>query len=532
MTTSTRNTLVFSLVLFGCLSACMGKELCWDMANYHYYNPYAFFNGRRAIDFWPSSYIHQYFNPAIDFLSYFLVNHFSGRTAEFLLGAVHGINFWLLFLLASLFLPAAYKIWLALLLAALGMYGPTSFSGIGSFQDDNLIAIFVLGSVLLQIKYFTTHASQKTVFFSGILLGIGVGLKLTAGIFVMGALLATLLMPIPVTDRLKIAVIWGGAVTAGILLSSGYWMLQMWQQHHNPFYPFFDNLFHRSNLTNWHDTRFLPHGIWQNIFFPFYFWDGRTADTSFRDFRFVIVYILAVIAGIKWLWQHASQPKLPLQLFWLYYFFIFSYCIWQVYFSIERYIVTLEMLAPLIIYLLLMQIISNTRTRLMIAAMIFYTLCFTMSPSLVARTEHYDTSFFNVKLPPFVYQQQEATVLMPYVVFLQGEPYLDANPRPQTYLIPFFPPQWRFIGLPFGHEHYLEDETPTIKILALLQKHPQKIYLLTSDLNMPELYRAAKTFNLVPAGACEKIVSDRQKLTAQQVLLCPVTNSFIKSREG
>jgi hypothetical protein len=99
---------------------------------------------------------------------------------------------------------------------------------------------------------------------------------------------------------------------------------------------------------------------------------------------------------------------------------------------------------------------------------------------------------------------------------------MNRDPRPQTYLIPFFPSGWRFIGVPFWNQKYLSEEKTTHDISTHLLGNDNKIFLLTSDVNMPELYLSARKFGLVPNGQCEKIFSDRQAVTHLNVLLCPV----------
>ncbi len=537
--------LPLSMLVCGWLSVWFGKELCWDLAHYHYYTPFAFLHSRQGIDFWPNSYIHQFINPTIDLLSYFLINSFTPRTAEFILGALHGINLWLAFLIARRYLPARTSNWpgvfnmntlLAIFLAALGLYGPTALPGIGSFQNDNLVSIFVLGFVLLQIRALDDSTVMhklpvKPLLISGFILGLGFGLKLTAGIYVAGATIATLILPVPVNTRLKWLLLWGFSTAIGMSLTAGHWMYLMWQQHHNPFFPFFNSIFHSPDFVsiNWRDQRFLPQGILQTLFFPFYFaLDGRTADAPFRDFRFPVVFVLFVLAGIQWAWMKPRQKEnshpqnrvthtVQVQQYWLFAFFIFSYLVWQFYFSIARYLVVLEILSPLVIFLLIRQVINNIHVRIVLLVTIFYSLIILLSPIPMVRAPWYDTSFFNVRLPQSVYSTPKATVLITYTAYV-----MDQNPRPQSYLIPFFPSQWHFIGVPFWHERYLSDHAVSQQITSHLHHAEGKIYLLSSDMNMPAFYQAAQKFGLIPAGKCEKILSDRQAVTHQNVLLCEV----------
>src|SRR4051812_38905663 len=85
------------MVVCGLLAVTFGKELTWDVVSYHYYNAFAFLHHRWGHDYWPSNYIQMFINPLMDVLGYFLINHFIPVTAVFLLGAIHGINVWLMY---------------------------------------------------------------------------------------------------------------------------------------------------------------------------------------------------------------------------------------------------------------------------------------------------------------------------------------------------------------------------------------------------------------------------------------------------
>jgi hypothetical protein len=398
------------------------------------------------------------------------------------------------------------------------------------------------------------NSSFRYSFLSGLILGLGFGLKLTAGIYVVGGMLAMMFIPLSMHKKIKLLFLCGIGIFIGTLITSGYWMLMMWNEHHNPLFPFFNHFFHSPDFsqTDWRDTRFLPKNIWQTLFYPFYFsMDGRIADAPFRDFRFAVLYVLFVVAGIQFsrrlvvprlnseVRRPAACPRDPYLLAGsrgqaagrrtselsrgttnLLLFFIFSYFIWQYYFSIARYLAPLEMLAPLMIYLLIRTLFKTPLPSASVTSIIFLGLFITLSPIPMIRAPWYETSFFNVKLPTFVTHTPAATVLIAYPAFVR-----NTDPRPQAYLIPFFPTDWRFIGMPLLNEKTLLDAKTIHTIRNKLAHSSQPFYLLTSDRNMPELYRAAQLFVLSPAGLCEKIFSDRQAVTHQQVLLCPVLQS-------
>lgn len=543
------NIAVFLLCLLGCglYSMYLGKELCWDLANYHFYLPYAVLHHRDQIDYFPVSFIHQYLNPTLDFLSYFLIIFFSPLTTQFLLGVIHGFNIFILFLILQMFLQVKMSLSLLVLLF-LGFYSPIFMPGIGSLANDNIISIFVLGYVFLQTKFLLKYSKDFVIptgliFLSGLILGLGIGLKLTAAIFAVGGFFATLFLPIKKTIRLKILLFWGLGVCIGICFAAGYWMLHLWREHGNPFFPFFNKIFQSPDfpLLNWRDLRFLPQSFMENLFFPFYFsWDGRTSEMHFRDFRFAVIYLLLVVFVLRWLHNRISiymtknadqqirsaiQVKIHEQ--WFFLFFIFSYFVWQYYFSVARYLVSLEMLAPVIIYFLLTFLGKPNYFFVLLQTVVFSAIFFLEVPSPTFRTNWYKGTFFNIQLPKVVQNTPEALVLLAYPAYA-----MSADPRPQNYLIPFFPAHWHFIGIPFYHEKYLWDSMTHQKLSFYIQKEsktaesklhlPKPIFLLAAEENMSELVKIAGAFGLKRAGVCENILSDREMVIHQNILLCPM----------
>ena len=99
---------------------------------------------------------------------------------------------------------------------------------------------------------------------------------------------------------------------------------------------------------------------------------------------------------------------------------------------------------------------------------------------------------------------------------------MDLDPRPQSYLIPFFPQGWHFIGAPFWRGQYLQDGNTQAILQKKLREAPRPIFLLTSDFIMPQLEKTARQLGYRRVGPCLKITSDRQRLTNQETLACEV----------
>ena len=514
------NAVVIGLfvLLSGLIAVYFGKDLSWDLANYHFYNPFSYLHNRSAMDVWPYEFVHVYFAPTFDFLTYFLITYTKPLTAVFLMGAIHGLNFWLVFCIAKLLLSSIQIRWtsqmrtvFAFMLACLGIFGPTVLPGLGTFQQDELASIFVLANFYCVMRYLQNknEASVGWMMVAGVFLGAGIGGKLTTSVFLVGECVALLL----VSMRWHVRVYFLVGVIAGWLLMSGYWMAMMWYEHHNPLYPLLNGIFHSPDFPayDWKDNRFLPFGIKQYLFFPFYYsWSGNF-NTYFRDIRYPVLYVLFVIAMGKTILM-PSKTKMNDMTKWLVITYIISFVFWQGYFAVFRYIAVLEMLAPLMIYILLSELITKESLRLVVFSVICGVLIITMIPQQMVRLSNYSGTYFNLRMPCETMQIKSAWILMPVSAYA-----LSVNPRPQQYLIPFFPSGWHVAGVPFQDREY---RVPTH--LSDKLKNQTFIYLLASKEHMKYMRDIAARFAFNKMGKCYSLKNDRQLETGQDVWLCRV----------
>src|SRR5580700_9365509 len=70
---------------FGALALVLGQDANWDLRNYHWYNAYAFLNGRFGFDLLPAQ-TPWFYNPLIDVPFYLLAMHVPAMAAGFALG--------------------------------------------------------------------------------------------------------------------------------------------------------------------------------------------------------------------------------------------------------------------------------------------------------------------------------------------------------------------------------------------------------------------------------------------------------------
>ena len=92
---------VFLIIIFSSaiISVALGQDANFDLKNYHFYNPYAFFNNRYDIDIIPAN-LQSYYNPIQDIPFYFGVWHLSPKIITFILGMIQGVNVFLIFLIS------------------------------------------------------------------------------------------------------------------------------------------------------------------------------------------------------------------------------------------------------------------------------------------------------------------------------------------------------------------------------------------------------------------------------------------------
>jgi hypothetical protein len=90
----------------GGVSLWLGQDMNWDLLNYHYYDGYAFLHGRLDMDIVPAG-IQTYQAPLLHAFHYLGIAHLPPRLFGFLLGALHGLNVPLLFVLAWRLLSSA-----------------------------------------------------------------------------------------------------------------------------------------------------------------------------------------------------------------------------------------------------------------------------------------------------------------------------------------------------------------------------------------------------------------------------------------
>jgi len=473
-----RRALWLLVLALAWLSARLGQDNNWDLHNYHLYAPFALLNGKVGLDLGAGQW-QGYFNPSMDLLYYALVMHLPAPLTSLLMGALHGLNGVLLALLAVELLPRrnGRPAWeLSLLLAGLGCMGPAFMTELGSSMGDNTSALCVLGALLLVVRGARNGGDgrwrlppMQLLLAAGVVMGLGAGLKLTNAIYALALCLALGVLPGRPWLRLRAAWWYGWAVLAGIALSAGHWYWRMWQVFGNPFFPQFNNLFGSplAAPVGIGDTGWLPRTLLERLLWPFLclLEPRRISEQPFRHLLWPLLYVLGsvllVLALRAWLRRKpgplAAAPGTAL----LFTFATVAYLLWLNLFSIYRYLVPQELLAPLLTWLLVTRLWPGVRgRRLALACVLIGAL------SLASRGDWgrggRNWQAFDVEVPPLAAPGATAVVA------------LAADP-PLGWLAAFYPKEVAFLSLGAG---FPESPAYVAQAQRLLSARPQRYVML------------------------------------------------------
>ncbi|NQV48850.1 MAG: hypothetical protein HQ507_00015 [Candidatus Marinimicrobia bacterium] len=476
------------MLMAAAISVFMGQDNSWDLRNYHLYNAYAFITDRSQLDILPAQ-LQSFFNPLPDILLLNLIGNYKPIIVGMLLGMIHGINSFLIFKIAQVVLfklqpfqlsfrnislqITPFKVSIFLGIAAL--VAPMSIMLMGTSYHDNLVSIPLFISILLIVMILQSpHENQSLLLIlAGISAGISFGLKMTSAIYIIAVGLTLFIVVREWSTKIKTGFQFTGGVLVGIMTSGGFWYVKMWKSYKNPFFPWFNNIFHSPELLdiNIRDARYLPTSFLDGLLYPIYFMYNSSFNYhqgGFRDMRFAVLYLLIAIFCIvvvrnKFLGKQ-KKPLTPESQF-IILLSCFAYVIWLIQFSIYRYIFLLEGLAFLSIAIILIHLFQSSKTSMGILSLL---VLISLSSASYPKHQRLDwrDHYINGQIP-------DLEGLDSAVIILGGK-------RPSAFFIPGFPVTTRFVRLSSNMHGYLSPDSKFKKdSYALTQNHPGPFYLLS-----------------------------------------------------
>jgi hypothetical protein len=521
-----RLVLVTALVGFPLASLWLGQDASWDLRNYHFYNGFAVWHDRTADV--AAAQLQTWFNPALDALPYLCIRHAPPPVCGLVLAAWQALNAWLLFLigarvLAQCAVPRAPG-W-ALVTAVVGVLGSTTVSQVGTTMHDTTVSVFILGSVLLYLSAPAREPNaHRRVLAAGVLLGAGMGLKLTAAVYAAGFAVAVLVTQVVQPRRGRDLAALAGGVLLGVALTGGPWAWSLWRTYGNPVLPMFNAFFRSPYLppVDLFDPRFVPSDVAAALTFPFRLNKTTHAGSElpFRDLRITLLYVaawfalfVAVCLPASRRLRHAARARAGADwsLLWLVVFVAVSYVTWLWRFGIYRYIAVVELLAPLI----LVAAVGRALARRGVAVAVVVGLAglvITASPPRWGRLRFSD-SYFDVSLPPLD-MPPDATVLI-------------AGDAALSFLIPYLPPHARVVRVSGNLPRSQPPAVPTRleqAVAAAVAQQGERLYLLALEQDLDAALTAVNSFRREGAlrrGACGKVATR----VDDSIVLCELVQS-------
>jgi hypothetical protein len=447
---------IIGCFIFGCWSLFAGQDVNWDLRNYHLYNAYAYVYDRVGFDYAQAG-VQTYLNPLIDLPYFYLSRLLSPAQYGFIFGMLQGINFWIIYEISRLFIQNKYTnpcCLVSIFIAITGVYTPTVIGEIGTTYGDLIISLFILSSIYFGVRFFQSIGFHERKFkllmaISGLMIGLAVGLKLTAFVFFIGIFLA-LFYSLPASGlstrtSFIYLFIWGGCGILGLLITGGYWSYKLYSNFGSPVFPFYNSLFKSPYFpeVDFFDENSGVKSIFEFIFHPFLI--NSLFGHPYQEIRFAVVeafvIILMVVVITNKLWwggcfnlnKSISSAKREGSLF-LFLFFLFSYLIWLWKFGVYRYQSPLDLLSPLVIFMLISFIfVKNVLLIFIITSLAIITMV--RLPYFSDRVP-WQKNFSYVELPLKI--EENCTVL----VLHSGEPL--------SFVIPSLPKSCRFLRVGNG----------------------------------------------------------------------------------
>ena len=459
----TERLYVFLVPVLACAAWTVfaGKDLNWDLLNYHYYLPFEFLAGRVEQDFYAAS-AQSYLNP-LGYVPFYLMvaSGWHSVLVSVVLAAVHSLSVALLYVIARrLFadLPEGERVVFSVLAAALGAGTAVFWATVGTSFLDPLLVPLVLAGVLLLLD---PQPPIWRVALAGALFGTAAALKYSNAIYGVAAVPLALALPglsRPARGRAVLAYAAGGLVAVALL--AGPWFVLMIREFGNPVFPLMNGWFRSAYAppVNMVSDRFTPHSLAAALALPFrmVMLDRHLYSEIFApDVRLVAVLLTAVALTALNLTRRSRRVMLSADDWRLFGFFGASTVLWLASSANARYGMVVLLLAGVTLTRLVERLLPASSARVMLAVVLVVQVGLSAfaAPARWFIAEPWSRHWLPYKVP-------EQALRVPAL-------YLTLEILPMAVVAPFVHRQSSFVNL--RGQHSVPSDSP--KLAALIERH-------------------------------------------------------------
>jgi hypothetical protein len=433
-----------------------GKDLNWDLLNYHYYAPFQLLEGRLQQDFFAAS-AQSYLNP-IGYLPFYLMvsSGWHSVAVSVALALAHSLSIALLYAIAwRLFahLSRRERIVMSCLATALGAATAVFWATVGtSFLDPLLVPPMLAGLLFL--------LQGERPLLAGLLFGAAAALKYSNAIFALAAL------PLAFFSgrRAALAYIGGGIVAVAVL--AGPWLALMMREFGNPLFP----------GVSAGGGRFAPQDLVSALAFPFRM---IVLDRALYSEMFAPDIRLAALAAFA-LALPFFNGKLEVPDRRVLGFFAVAYVLWLATSANGRYGMVLLLLAGVCLARIAERLLPPRVARVVLGLLLALQL---VTSIVAAPPRWFIAEPWSKRWLPF--QVPERALREPAL-------YLTLETLPMAVIAPFVHPQSSFVNL--RGQRSIAPDSP--RLAALLERHRGRVRVLGRELELaggkppPEQVRA------------------------------------------
>ncbi|TMH44631.1 MAG: DUF2029 domain-containing protein [Betaproteobacteria bacterium] len=471
---------VFGLpaVICAAWSVYAGKDVNWDLLNYHYYLPYELLGRRLEQDFFAAS-AQSYLNPIGYLPFYLMVSHgWHSVVVSIVLAAAHSVSIGLLYLIGwQLFahLPIRERRAFSILAAALGAATGVYWMTVGGSFLDALLVPPMLAALLLLVRE-DGHAASRAAG-AGALFGAAAALKYSNATFALAALPLSLAMPgLAGASRLRSCLAYVSAAALAVGVLAGPWFALLWREFGNPVFPLMNAWFRSPDALQFNmiGERFALQDPSAVIAFPLRMatLDPRIYSENFApDLRFAALFVtllaLAALAA-----RRGARPSGALVgADWrVLTFFALALALWLAGSANGRYGLIVLLLAGVCLARAAERLLPARFARVALAVLLLVQVAMTFiaSPTRWFLAERWSRHWLPYALPERA--QREPAL------------YLTVEILPMAVIAPFLHPHSSFVN--FRGQHSLPGDSP--RLAGLLERHRGRVRILGRQLELLE----------------------------------------------
>jgi hypothetical protein len=295
-----------------------GKEMAFDLLNYHLYAGFSAVNDRFGQDYFAAG-PQSYFNPYVYLPFYALVSAgLPALAVASVLAAVHSIILWLSFELGIAVCSAEdgrTRTAMGICAAALAYMNPILMQQLGSSFADITTAELVLAGWLLLAGAVRTPRVVPVIC-AGLIIGVACALKLTNAVHAIAAFAILIFLPLSMRGRLRHVFFYGVSLAIGFAILATPWSYRLERMFGNPLFPVMNNVFRSPEFTAepLRNFRFIPDNLTEALWRPFAMLDPMQMvhdELRAPDLRYAVLVALAAVLLIHWLRRRIANRGTP-----------------------------------------------------------------------------------------------------------------------------------------------------------------------------------------------------------------------------